>query len=121
MTRGQSVLLDRLRRITRDGTWIPETDGLRFLAIVSVMLFHFSGELQQRSGHLISIEPRYDWLFSMIGNGDRGVRLFFIISGMILAMPFARQYLLQAKKVSLRKYYMRRLTRLEPPLQTAIA
>ena len=27
------MLFDRLRRITRDGQWIPEIDGLRFMAI----------------------------------------------------------------------------------------
>lgn len=109
------MVLDKIRRITRDGRWIPEIDGLRFIAIFSVVLFHFAGELELRSGRIISPEPRYHPLFHLIGNGDRGVRLFFVISGMILAMPFARHYLGKAKKVSLRKYYMRRVTRLEPP------
>lgn len=109
------MMIDKIRRITRDGRWIPEIDGLRFIAIASVVLFHFAGELAHRSGATITIEPHYHTLFTLIGNGDRGVRLFFVISGMILAMPFARHYLLQAKKVSLRKYYMRRVTRLEPP------
>jgi peptidoglycan/LPS O-acetylase OafA/YrhL len=104
-----------LRRITRDGRWIPEIDGLRFLAITSVVLFHLLGELLERSGHHLPIEPRYAWLFGMIRNGDRGVQLFFVISGVILAMPFARQYLVDAKEVSLKKYYLRRVTRLEPP------
>lgn len=109
------MILDKVRRITRDGRWIPEIDGLRFIAIISVVLFHLSGELGSRSGRLIPIEHRYYGLFYAIGNGDRGVRLFFVISGMILAMPFARYALAQGNKVSLQKYYMRRVTRLEPP------
>lgn len=109
------MILDRVRRITRDGRWIPEIDGLRFIAIFSVLLFHLVGELSMRSGRVIPIEPRYRRLFEAIGNGDRGVQLFFVISGMILAMPFARHYLTEAKEVSLRKYYLRRVTRLEPP------
>jgi peptidoglycan/LPS O-acetylase OafA/YrhL len=109
------MVLEKIRRITRDGRWIPEIDGLRFIAISSVVLFHLAGEMQQRSGRIIPIEPRYAGIFWVVGNGDRGVRLFFVISGMILAMPFARHYLAGAKKVSLRKYYMRRVTRLEPP------
>jgi len=109
------MILDKIRRITRDGRWIPEIDGLRFIAIISVLLFHLSGELEVRSGRVIPIEPRYHGLFHLIGNGDRGVRLFFVISGMILAMPFARHILARGNKVSLRKYYMRRVTRLEPP------
>lgn len=108
-------MLDRMRRVTRDGRWIPEIDGLRFLAIAGVLIFHLGGELQARSGRWIPIEPRYTALFDWLGNGDRGVRLFFVISGMILAMPFARQWLAGGRTVSLRKYYLRRVTRLEPP------
>ncbi len=80
-----------------------------------MFLLHLAGELGARSGRIIPIEDRYSRLFYWIGNGDRGVELFFVISGMILAMPFARQYLTDGKSVSLRKYYMRRVTRLEPP------
>ena len=109
------MMLDRMRRVTRDGRWIPEIDGLRFLAIAGVLIFHLGGELQARSGRWIPIEARYTTVFNWLGNGDRGVRLFFVISGMILAMPFARQWLAGGRTVSLRKYYLRRVTRLEPP------
>ncbi len=115
------MILDRVRRVTRDGRWIPEIDGLRFLAIAGVLIFHLAGELQARSGRWITIEPRYKPLFDVLGNGDRGVRLFFVISGMILAMPFARHWLAGAGKVSLKKYYLRRVTRLEPPYLLSIA
>jgi peptidoglycan/LPS O-acetylase OafA/YrhL len=107
--------LDSVKRITRDGRWIPEIDGLRFIAIFSVVLFHFGGELGARSGRFIPVEPRYTYIMTPVWHGDRGVVLFFVISGMILAMPFARYLLAQGKKVSLRKYYLRRVTRLEPP------
>ena len=108
-------MLSSLRRITRDGRWIPEIDGLRFVAIISVYLFHLSGEIEDRVTPHIRLKPNLWWLNQIKNNGDRGVILFFVISGMILAVPFARHYLLGAKPVSLRKYYMRRLTRLEPP------
>jgi peptidoglycan/LPS O-acetylase OafA/YrhL len=106
------MLLNRLRRVTRDGRWIPEVDGLRFIAIFSVILFHMLNEMTGRIG---PVEAGYRWLEQPLSNGFRGVTLFFVISGMILALPFARQYLLGAKPVSLRKYYLRRVTRLEPP------
>ena len=38
-----------------------------------------------------------------------------MISGFILALPFARSAIHQSPKVGLRKYFLRRLTRLEPP------
>ena len=41
------MLLDRIRRVTRDGRWIPEIDGLRFVAIMSVLLYHMLGELAE--------------------------------------------------------------------------
>ncbi len=113
-------MIDRLKRITRDGRWIPEVDALRFIAICSVLLFHMLGEVQLRSGRIIPIEPNWLWLEGLLSNGDRGVGLFFVVSGMILAMPFARHFLLKAKPVSLQKYYMRRLTRLEPPYLAAL-
>ena len=112
--------LKSLRRITTGGNWIPEIDGLRFVAIISVFLFHISGELAMRSGRIILIEPKFQWLSGILGNGDRGVILFFVISGMILGLPFARHSLNGAKPIVLRKYYLRRVTRLEPPYIIAI-
>ncbi len=109
------MLLDRIRRVTRDGCWIPEIDGLRFVAIISVLLYHLLGQLQNCSGQIIPIEPRYSGIFWIISNGNCGVSLFFIISGFVLALPFARHFLGEGKPVSLRKYFMRRITRLEPP------
>lgn len=109
------MFLNRLRRVTRDHRWIPEIDGLRFVAICSVFLYHVFGELSIRSGRVILVEPGYGWLAQILNNGRRGVELFFVISGLILALPFARHFLLGAGPVSLRKYFMRRVTRLEPP------
>jgi peptidoglycan/LPS O-acetylase OafA/YrhL len=47
--------------------------------------------------------------------GSVGVAFFFVVSGFILSLPFARQYLCGGKPVSLREYYIRRVTRIEPP------
>ena len=108
-------LTGRLRRVTNGRPWVPEIDGLRFLAIAGVVLFHILGEVSTRSGRIIPVEDRYQLLTSLVGNGDRGVRLFFVISGLVLALPFARHSLAGGKPIRLRNYFMRRLTRLEPP------
>jgi peptidoglycan/LPS O-acetylase OafA/YrhL len=97
------------------GTWIPQIDGLRFVAIVSVILFHLMGEMVARAGHPVAVQPRYGLLMFLVGNGDRGVLLFFVISGYILGRPFLRQHRLGGKRVSIGAYYLRRVTRLEPP------
>jgi peptidoglycan/LPS O-acetylase OafA/YrhL len=110
------MLFSRLQRITRDGHWIPEIDGLRFIAIFSVFLFHLGTELSGKMGL-----PPHGIFFVPIRTGLRGVQLFFTISSFVLALPFARAFLAGGKKVSLRKYYLRRLTRIEPPYLIALA
>ena len=56
-----------------------------------------------------------DWLAQVAFVGFHGVELFFVISGFILGLPFAAHHLKGKPPVSLHKYYLRRLTRLEPP------
>jgi peptidoglycan/LPS O-acetylase OafA/YrhL len=105
----------RLRRITSGSSWIPEIDGLRFIAILLVVLFHLSAEVVAKSDVPLTMQPWYSGLFAFLGRGDIGVRIFFVISGFILGRPFARHYLLGHPRPSLGSYYLRRLTRLEPP------
>ena len=105
----------RLRRITSGSSWIPEIDGLRFIAILLVVLFHLSAEVVVKSDVPLTAQPWYSGWFACLGRGDIGVRIFFVISGFILGRPFARHYLLGHDRPSLSSYYLRRLTRLEPP------
>jgi peptidoglycan/LPS O-acetylase OafA/YrhL len=104
--------LSWLRRQTSGRAYIPEIDGLRFIAIVSVVFFHIPvevAELPNRGGQILNIlEP-------VVHNGYRGVELFFVISGFILGLPFARHRLTGARMMRLRDYFLRRVTRLEPP------
>jgi len=109
-------VLTHFSRETSSGRFIPEMDGLRFVAITMVILFHLNGYLVAKwplhhSGSL----AQSSWLAQTALVGFRGVELFFVISGFILALPFATQHLAGGRVVSLRKYYLRRLTRLEPP------
>jgi len=106
-------MLARLGRITSSGRFIPEIDGLRFMAIFVVIIFH-------AKGHFFAESPSpwaggLESLAFMFSCGWFGVQLFFIISGFILATPFAEHYLLDKPKISLKKYFLRRVTRLEPP------
>ncbi len=115
-TQRTPFLEGKLRRITSDGSYIAEIDGLRFIAIVSVLLYHtrmmariYYGEIVLPSNRLLHA------LLIMLSHGGRGVELFFSISGMILGLPFARHYLNGDPVPSLGRYFKRRLTRLEPP------
>lgn len=100
----------RLRRVTTSGTFVPEIDGLRFVAIASVVVYHVFKQLIRYYG--VHFSPM---LTTLLGNGNRGVSLFFVISGFVLALPFASYWLQGSASVDLKRYFGRRLTRLEPP------
>jgi peptidoglycan/LPS O-acetylase OafA/YrhL len=106
-------LLRRLRRVTLTTNYMPEIDGLRFVAILAVVVLHLSEDLVDRHG--LSVGTRSQWLFNLIEHGTRGVQLFFAISGFILALPFVKGYRSGQSAPSLKKYFRRRLLRLEPP------
>jgi peptidoglycan/LPS O-acetylase OafA/YrhL len=103
----------RFSRITSGGNFIPEIDGLRFLAISSVLLFHASYALQRAYHWELDSAGRV--VSNLYARGALGVELFFVISGFILAVPFARHFVEGEKPVNLGRYYLRRVTRLEPP------
>jgi peptidoglycan/LPS O-acetylase OafA/YrhL len=103
------------RILTRGRRFIPEVDGLRFIAITAVVLFHLSGHTLAKHMSEATIRPAEAWLPSVFYIGHYGVQLFFVLSGFLLATPFAKWRLGLGAKPSLRTYYFRRLTRLEPP------
>jgi peptidoglycan/LPS O-acetylase OafA/YrhL len=110
---------DRFRRTTSSSAYIPQLDGLRFLAIFLVVVqMHITHYIDEKVFGSDWINKNF--LTSFVMEGLFGVYLFFMISGFILALPFARSYLLGEKKVSLKNYYLRRLTRLEPPYIIAL-
>ncbi len=110
----------RLRRITSgDHRYLPEVDGLRFLAIFGVLFFHVIYAATNVPGVPLQGSP-LDFLLLPFQQGHRGVELFFVISGFILALPFAAQHLTHGRPVRLGSYYLRRVTRLEPPYLIAL-
>lgn len=101
------------KRVTSSGNYIAEIDGFRFLAIFMVVVFHsniWSNELHGSNKSL---------LYKIIDMGNIGVHFFFVISGFIIAMPFIKSFA-QNRKINLGSYFMRRLTRLEPPYLIAM-
>jgi peptidoglycan/LPS O-acetylase OafA/YrhL len=93
---------------------MAEVDGLRFIAIFGVMLFHVYYNVTHVPGAVLAPSP-LNFLVWPVIHGWRGVQLFFVISGFILGLPFAAHYLVQAPAVNVGRFYLRRLTRLEPP------
>ncbi|SER03594.1 acyltransferase family protein [Microlunatus flavus] len=107
--------LARFSRVTTRETFVPEVDGLRFLAVMAVIAFHLAINLASRNPTAFAYPVPGDPLHLALRSGELGVQLFFIVSGLVLALPFARHHLLGERPVSLRAYFLRRLTRLEPP------
>lgn len=113
-----SVLL-KLRRITVSLAYRPELDGIRFLAIAFVVIYHVTGDILRHSPEnyaSLSTSPLL-WLTLQM---NVGVELFFVLSGFVLALPFARHFLTGTPPVNISSYFRRRLTRLEPPYILAL-
>ncbi len=105
-----------LQRHTSQGEHLREIDGLRFIAIMMVMLMHLNIFVVLDASPPLSPNPTETALYKLLDHGDFGVLIFFAISGFILGLPFARHHIKNAPPVRLSKYFLRRLTRLEPPL-----
>jgi peptidoglycan/LPS O-acetylase OafA/YrhL len=86
-------------------------DGLRAVAVLSVLAFHTA----------ISADGRpADWAIC----GSRGVVLFFVISGFCLAFPFLRAWrargTFELDYAAYGRFLLRRLSRIAPPFYAAI-
>ena len=103
-----------LARKSYSTNFIPEIDGLRFLAILTVVLFHLQTHYFRTIDANFKFEGITKSIHYLISKGGLGVNVFFGISGFILALPFAKRYF-NNQKVALKPYFIRRLTRLEPP------
>jgi len=116
-TKIRDTLSMRLSRVTASSLFIPEIDGLRFLAIFMVVLFHVNQALigrEQFTGSYLH-SPFFFLIDDFFNTGPKGVLLFFVISGFIIALPFAKHFLNKEKAVNIKSYFTRRLTRIEPP------
>jgi peptidoglycan/LPS O-acetylase OafA/YrhL len=116
-------LADRLSRRTSSGRYMPEVDGVRFLAIGIVLFAHLFEVAGLSSGRLEIVPPfgsiiaasQDPRLLSSLHYGHVGVYLFFILSGFVLAMPFIRWRVMGGPPVATAAYFLRRVTRIEPP------
>jgi len=93
---------------------------MRFFAIATVFLYH-ANIITARALHPgVNPEEQTRILASnlftaVLDRGNVGVPVFFAISGFILGLPFALASRGLAPPVRLSGYFLRRLTRLEPP------
>ena len=108
------------RQIGRPSTrtpYVPQIDGIRFLAIALVIVWHislrssrFAGLLNQKDEH---VHDLYEWF----PHGEVGVALFFFISGYVIAQPFLSR---PRDQWHIRRFYAQRARRIYPPYLIAI-
>ncbi|ACI51632.1 acyltransferase 3 [Gluconacetobacter diazotrophicus PA1 5] len=105
------------RRPKDDTKYNPQIDGLRCLAVASVLLWH-GGLRMVRHGDWIDPTGRNTGsLYRFLPHGEIGVVLFFMISGLIIAKPFLSQ---PDRRIVLGKFYYRRIHRIYPPYIIAL-
>ncbi|MEA3381944.1 MAG: acyltransferase family protein [Pseudomonadota bacterium] len=78
--------------------FIPEIQGLRALAVISVILFHVQ--------------------FPFLSGGFVGVDIFFVISGFVITLIIKKEML--NKNFSMRTFFVRRLWRIFPALLATV-
>lgn len=100
-------MLSRFKRITTTGAYLAEIDGLRFIAISTVICVHITGIWTANVGRTYETMNMVDrLLFDITLLGGYGVELFFMISGFVLAMPFCRNAYQGGERVDLKKIFL---------------
>jgi peptidoglycan/LPS O-acetylase OafA/YrhL len=112
LSKGIANLPNRWQRRTT-GHYRPEIDGLRFIAILIVVLGHMV-EIAEHfyKGPRTSFDAGILKVFSAPGNG---VFLFFAISGFIITAQYLKENSNPISWTFLTKYFKRRVLRIEPP------
>jgi peptidoglycan/LPS O-acetylase OafA/YrhL len=100
-----------VKRAIHPRGWMPPLDGIRGLAILMVMLFHFNVLLNPQSipENFVRSLSRFGWT---------GVDLFFVLSGFLIT-----GILLDSRNAEnyFRSFYLRRITRIFPLYYLSLA
>ena len=88
-------------------------NGLRGAAIVAVVWHHLFG-LYFKAGSVLALEPAVTGPLFFLSYGWIGVQLFFVLSGFVLYLPFARGRATMDTAADWRSFYRRRAGRLLP-------
>jgi hypothetical protein len=91
--------IDLFGRVTSQGMFIPEIDGLRFVAIMGVLVYHITDSIRVKTAGMTFAYQEQNLLNWLFLQGSCGVPLFFIISGFILAIPFIKAEEVDGKTV----------------------
>jgi peptidoglycan/LPS O-acetylase OafA/YrhL len=87
---------------------IPALDGVRALAALGVLFFH-AFQMYQYPKYLLNWDISVPWNYA-----QTGVHLFFVLSGFLLFLPFARAMLHDRPLPGAGRFYQRRAWRILP-------
>lgn len=92
---------------------VPELDGIRAIACLTVIFFHLN-YFARSTTIWHPIQDLGSFVGAIMLGGQAGVILFFVLSGFLLFMPYARALLFDADWPSMRLFYLRRAFRIIP-------
>jgi len=98
------------------GSRVSGADGVRALAALMVIFHHLFQKLYA-TGQSAWLQDAH----GMIIKGASGVSIFFVLSGMLLSLPFWRAYFEKRPHPSIRHYVSRRAARIMPGFYVALA
>lgn len=118
------MLVDRHpdESVRREVGQVDAIEGMRGVAVLLVVLFHYLAVRDPRAA-----DPFVAWVEAtrpvevVARNGHLGVDLFFLITGFLLVLPWARHAALGREAPSARDFYVRRLRRIVPAYYVQLA
>lgn len=89
----------------REGQHLPELDGIRGFAILIVTLYRYSKEIDPEANEILA------WVKRLSPIGERGVDLFFVLSGLLITGILLRT---RSRPFYFRNFMARRALRIFP-------
>lgn len=106
-----SARLTALFEPVQQKSTIVALDGVRAIACLLVVGYHVN--LITRDTH-VWLPTDHPFVAALLLAGEAGVTLFFVLSGFLLFLPYARALLLKSAWPSVRRFYLRRALRIIP-------
>jgi peptidoglycan/LPS O-acetylase OafA/YrhL len=106
---------------TKEKNTIAVLDGVRAIACIIVLFFHVNVISWGGKTWHAALSPLSNAIVSAIAlAGASGVTLFFVLSGFLLFLPYAKALLFDSAWPSARLFYLRRVFRIVPAYYVAL-
>jgi len=105
----------------RRATNYAPLDGIRALSIILVLVFHvfFVYQLVHPTATVTSLIDEFGLSWAWVWNGDKGVDIFFVMSGFLISSILLRENT-KTGQINLKHFYIRRYLRLTPAYYFAL-